>query len=114
MPEVFADPPVFSIKNFIRGEEDQEEVEAIITKYKGSVRPIRAKPLLDEYMRECELDPIDTVCFTTNSNFFYNAVKLVDGHLNWHFTKSQNVNMFHFQFQQTESQLVKSQNKIDY
>ena len=65
-------------------------------------------------MKECELDPIDTVCFTTNSNFFYNAVKLVDGHLNWHFTKSQNVNMFHFQFQQTESQLVKSQNKIDY
>ena len=44
----------------------------------------------------------------------YNTVKLVDKHLGWYFTKSQNVNMFHLQIQQTESQLVKSNDKIDY
>ena len=70
--------------------------------------------MLDEYLRECEFDPEKVVCYTTNSNLVYNTVKLVEKYLSWHFTKSQNVNMFHLQFQQTEGQLVKSQNKIDY
>ena len=51
-------------------------------------KPIRRKPLLDEFLVESELDPEKTVCFTTNSNLIYNSVKLVEEHLGWYFTKS--------------------------
>ena len=99
IPEVLADPPRFNIENFIRSEEEQsnDEVNDILSKFKGTDWPKRSKPLLDEYLRECELDPKKVVCFTTNSNLVYNTVKLVDKYLKWHFTKSQNVNMFHLQ-----------------
>ena len=63
---------------------------------------------------ESELDPRKTVCYTTNSTMLFNAVKQVEKYLNWHFTKSKNVNMFHLQLSQTESQLIRSQNRIDY
>jgi hypothetical protein len=99
LPEDFADPPVFSIKNFLRSDEEEsdEEVNDILFKFEGTARPQRSKPLLDEYLRECGLDPLKVLCFTTNSNLVYNTVKLVDKYLNWHFTKSQNVNVFHVQ-----------------
>ena len=58
---------------------------------------MRSKPLLDEFIRESERSVEKTVCYTTNSSMIYNTVKLVDQHLNWYFTKSQNVNMFHMQ-----------------
>lgn len=63
LPEVFADPPVFSIASYQRKleEEDDGEGEKVVAKilerYEGTVRPHRTKPLLDEYLRECELDP---------------------------------------------------------
>ena len=99
LPEVFADPPIFSIKNFLRSqEEDADETTQIMARYEGRTRPMRNKPLLEEYLRESELDPSKTLSFTTNSNLFYNSVKLVEQYLNWHFTKSLNVNMFHLQF----------------
>ena len=104
LPEVFSDPPVFSIVNFIRDQEEEaEQVKKIKDRYEGTIRPKRTKPLLDDFLRESDLDPQKTVCFTTNSNLVYNSVKLVDKHLDWYFTKSQNVNMFHMQIQQTES-----------
>ena len=40
LPEVFSDPPVFSIKNFIRDvEEDEDEIKRIKDRYEGSIRP---------------------------------------------------------------------------
>ena len=96
LPEVFSDPPVFAILNFLRDSVDDEpEVKKVMEKYLGTERPQRKKHLLDEYLIECEQDPAKTVCFTTNSNLVYKTVKLVEDHLGWHFTKSQNVNLFH-------------------
>ena len=40
LPEDFSDPPVFSIKNFIRDvEEDEELIRRIKDKYEGTTRP---------------------------------------------------------------------------
>ena len=40
LPEVFSDPPVFSIVNFIRDiEEDAEEIKKIKDMYEGTIRP---------------------------------------------------------------------------
>ena len=40
LPEVFSDPPVFSIKNFIRDfEDDADEIKRIKDRYEGSIRP---------------------------------------------------------------------------
>lgn len=90
IPEVFADPPVFSIRNFMRSDEQEcrDEVGKILKKYRSTCVPQKKKPLLDEFLRECDLDPLKVVSFTTNSSHVYNSVKLVDHHLNWHFTKS--------------------------
>ena len=44
----------------------------------------------------------------------YGCYKLIEKHLNWYFCKNLNVNLFHLQMQQNESQLVRSNNKIDY
>ena len=85
-----------------------------MAQHRDTSKPMRTKPLLEDFLRECDLTPERTVCFTTNSSMIYNTVKMVEHHLNWHFTKSQNINLFHLQLQQTESQLVKAQDKIDY
>ena len=60
IPEVFADPPVFSIVNYIRSNDDANdlaEVETMMKKYNGTFKPMRTKSLLTEFMEECELDP---------------------------------------------------------
>lgn len=102
IPEVFADPPVFSIKNFLRSDDDptdQAEVAVILEKYNGTFKPMRTKTLLTEFLEECELDTERTLCFTTNSQMIYGCYKLLEKHLSWYFSKSLNVNLFHLQMQ---------------
>ena len=78
-------------------------MKAILARHAATCKPMRSKLLLDEFLVEYDLDPTKTVCFTTNSVMIYNTVRLVEQYLNWHFTKSQNVNLFHLQMQHTES-----------
>ena len=78
LPEVFADPSVFSIVNYIRSPDEADEVKEIMNLHNSTQKPMRKKPLLDEFLRESERNPENTVCFTTNSNMIYNAVKLID------------------------------------
>ena len=99
-PEIYSDPPEFDLKEYeIRPNEDlprkMEEKLEIWKKHKDMY--MRRKTVLDEYLEEAELDEKRTVCFTTNSKVVYSLYKQVEHLMDWHFTKAQNVTMFHLQ-----------------
>ena len=58
-PEVFSDPPAFIIENFIRqsSKKDTAEVKKVMVKFEGTNRPLRTKALLDDFLRDSDLDP---------------------------------------------------------